>query len=109
MSQRAAKVESLIQSVTAKALFELLEGDAAVVTVTRVDVAPDLRNATIWIGLLGEPAQQEKVWKRIEYVRPDIQRAVGGAMTTKFIPRLLVKRDTGGAYAAEIDRLLRGL
>ncbi len=109
MSQRPAKVESLIQSVTAKALFDLLEKEAAMVTVTRVDVAPDLRTATIWVGLLGAPVAQEKLWKRIEYFRPDIQRAVGAAMTTRFIPRLTIKQDTGGEYAAHIDQLLRGL
>lgn len=110
MSQRVAKVESLVQTVVATALVDALErGEAAAVTVTRVDAAPDLRNAVVWIGLLGSAAAQEKLWARVEKTRAVLQAAVGQKLTMKFVPRLQLKRDTGGEYAAEIDRLLRGL
>lgn len=109
MSQRVAKIESVIQQVVAKALVAELERDAAAVTVTRVDAAPDLRNATVWIGLLGDEAAQDKLWARVESCSGALQSALGSHLTTKFVPRLHLRRDTGGAYAAEIDRLLRGL
>lgn len=109
MSQRVAKVESVIQAVVATALVRLLERDAAAVTVTRIDASPDLRNATVWIGLLGSDAAQERLWKRVEATRHELQAALGAQMTTKFVPQLHLKRDTGGEYAAEIERLLRGL
>jgi ribosome-binding factor A len=109
MSQRVAKVESLIQQVVATKLIELLERDAAAVTVTRVDAAPDMRNATVWIGLLGDEPAQNRAWDHLERERWELQEALGAHMTTKFVPRLHFKRDTGGEYAAEIDRLLRKL
>jgi ribosome-binding factor A len=107
MSQRVAKVESLILQVVARALIEQLDQDAASVTVTRVDAAPDLKTATVWIGLLGGAKAQDVAWARVERVRGDLQGALASAMTTKFVPRLKFMRDTGGEYAAEIDRLLR--
>jgi ribosome-binding factor A len=107
MSQRVAKVESIIQQVVATRLSELLERNAAAVTVTRVDAAPDLRNATVWIGLLGGAVEQDRLWELVEASRQEIQEALGRKMATKFVPRLHFKRDTGGEYAAEIDRLLR--
>ena len=107
MSQRVAKVESLIQQVVATALIQVLDSDAAGVTVTRVDAAPDLRTATVWIGLLGDHARQDVLWAHIERERHELQDALAAHMTTKFVPRLHFKRDTGGEYAAEIDRLLR--
>jgi len=109
MSQRVAKVESVIQQTVATALMQLLDRDAAGVTVTRVDAAPDLRNATVWVGLLGAPKEQDRLWKIIEYVRGDVQAALAGKFTMKFVPRLHFRRDTGGEYAADIERLLRGL
>lgn len=109
MSQRVGKVESVIQAAVAPALLELLERDAAAVTVTRVDAAPDLHNATVWVGLLGNPAQQDRLWQRILGLRSEIQQRVGQAMTTKYVPLVHFKRDSGGAYAAEIDRILRDL
>ncbi len=109
MTQRVAKIESVIQQVVAKELANLLERASAAVTVTRVDAAPDLRNATVWIGLLGDAKSQAALWANIETEQNALQSAVGAKLTTRFIPRLHLKRDTGGEYAAEIDRLLRGL
>jgi ribosome-binding factor A len=63
----------------------------------------------VWIGLLGSATDQDKLWARLERARGEMQAALADNMTTKFVPRLLLKRDTGGEYAAEIDRLLRGL
>lgn len=109
MSERVAKVESLIQQVAATSLSALLEGDAAYVTITRVDAAPDLRNATVWIGLLAEEAKQATVWDRLQHLTAAIQADVAARLTMKYVPRLHFKLDTGGAYAAEIDRLLKDL
>jgi len=107
MSQRVAKVESVIQQAVATALLELLERDGAAVTVTRVDAAPDLRNATVWVGLLGSAAAQEALGARVEGLRWALQDAISSKFTMKFVPRLHIKRDTGGEHAAEIERLLR--
>jgi ribosome-binding factor A len=103
------KVESVIQQVVATELIQVLDRDAAAVTVTRVDAAPDMRNATVWIGLLGDAAEQDRLWAHIQEERGEIQDAVNRTMTTKFVPRLHFKRDSGGAYAAEIEQLLRNI
>lgn len=109
MSQRSAKMESLIQQSVATALVNLLERDAAAVTVTRVDAPADMRNATVWIGLLGAPAVADKLWTRIEGAQRILQADLSTKLTTKFVPKLHLRRDTGGEYAAQIDKLLRGL
>ena len=102
-------MESLIQQVVANTLVNLLDRDAASVTVTRVDAAGDMRNATVWIGLLGSGLVADKLWLRIEGAQGYLQSALGSKLTTKFVPRLYLQRDTGGEYAAHIDKLLRGL
>lgn len=109
MSQRSAKMESLIQQSVATALVNLLDRDAAGVTVTRVDAPADMRNATVWIGLLGDEHTTERLWARIEGAQGILQADLSSKLTTKFVPKLHFKRDTGGEYAAQIDRLLRGL
>jgi ribosome-binding factor A len=109
MSQRVAKIESLIQQVVATSLVELVGPDAARVTVTRVDAAPDLHNATVWVGILGDAAQAEAIMKRLQQIHSSLQAALSRRLQTKFVPRLHVRQDTGGEYAAEIDRLLKNL
>ena len=108
-SQRVAKVESVIQQAVASEIRNLMGGDAARITVTRVDAAPDLHSAIVWIGLLGDDDQMATLWKRLEHARGDLQTALAGQMTTKYAPHIHLRQDTGGAYAAEIDQLLRGL
>jgi ribosome-binding factor A len=109
MSQRVAKVESLIQQVVATAIIQELGQAGAKVTVTRVDASPDLRNANVWVGLLGDDKEQDKLMAQLNDRNGEIQAALGRHMQTKFVPHLHYRRDTGGAYAAEIDRLLKRL
>jgi ribosome-binding factor A len=109
MSQRVAKMESLIQAVVAGELPKLLDRDAAAVTVTRVDAAPDLRNATVWIGVLGSEREREALWARLEMQRGALQAALADKVATKFVPRLHLRQDTGGEYAERMEQLLRGL
>ena len=109
MSQRTEKVESLIQQVVATGLLNGLGGDMARVTVTRVDVSPDLRHAIVWIGIVADGGEQQQLFERVEQLRPDLQRDVAGQLTTKFVPRLSLKLDTGGEYAAQMERLLNNL
>lgn len=109
MSQRVAKMESVIQQAAAAGLAERLGSDSASVTVTRVDASPDLRHAIIWLGILGSPSQQERVFALADSYRSEVQASVASQLTTKFTPRLVFKLDTGGAYAAEIEQLLKQL
>ena len=109
MSQRSAKMESLIQHMVATTLSSMLDRDAAAVTVTLVDAAGDMRNATVWIGLLGDNEAADKLWLRILGAQGYLQAALSTQLTTKFVPRLQLQRDTGGEYAAHIDKLLRDL
>ncbi len=107
MSQRTEKVASLVRQTAAAALGEALAGDMAKVTVTGVDVTPDLRHATIWIGLLGGDRDQERIWELILANRLEAQAAVAKTMTTKFIPRLEFRRDSGGDYAQHIEAIIK--
>jgi ribosome-binding factor A len=111
MSQRVQKVESLIQQVVASQLPVLIGRDAARVTVTAVDASPDLRNATVWLGILGDKRDPEgtKLFEQVVKEQTALQTAVAKTVTMKYSPRLHLKSDSGGAYAEQISRALQGL
>jgi ribosome-binding factor A len=104
MTQRTEKVASLIKQIVATELAARLRTPE--VTVTAVDVSPDLRQATIWLGLLDSSSD---LLERVVAERPGIQSAVARQLTTKFVPRLHFKADSGGEYADHISRLIRDL
>ncbi len=105
MPQRIPKVESLVQQTVAAELVRVLERDSGRVTVTRVDVSPDMRHAIIWLGIIGDDTH---IFARLKREAHSIQAGVAAKMATKFIPRIEFKYDSGGAHAADIERLLRG-
>jgi ribosome-binding factor A len=107
MSQRTERVESLVQQIVAESLPELLGPEVAKITVTGVDVSPDLRSATVWIGVVAGEA--EETMKSVEAQRSQLQKIVSGRLTTKYVPRITLKLDTGGQYAEHITDLLKGL
>lgn len=95
----------MIQQTVATRLPQLLGSARTSVTVTGVDASSDLRQATVWFGIAA--ADPEPVFEEVQQLRPELQRQVAKVMTTKFVPRLALKLDTGGAYAQSIERLLR--
>jgi ribosome-binding factor A len=108
MSQRTRKVSSLIKHIIAAELTQL--PDSAYLTVTTVDVSPDLRQATVWIGVIaGSNKEAEERFKGLETAQNRFQGAVAKGLTTKFTPKLAFKHDTSGAYAEDITKLIKGL
>lgn len=110
MSQRTQKVESLVQQIVAQQLPEILGPDAARLTITGVDVSPDLRHAIVWVGVLaGSDAELKAELEKLLTVRREFQRAVASNMTTKYVPHLEFRPDAGGEYAEYISKLLRDI
>ncbi len=110
MSHRTEKVESLVQQVVARQLLEYLGNDSARVSVTGVDVSPDIKQATVWLGILAElEDQRQELLDRVLDYKSEIQHELAATITTKFTPKLDFKLDAGGAYAQHIDKLIKGL
>lgn len=110
MSKRIEKVESLVRQIVAGQMTELLGPAAGCLTITGVDVAPDLHNAIIWVGVLADtPIEQQVEFDNLLESKAGFQSAVAKNMTTKFVPRLHFKLDAGGQYADHIAKLLKNI
>ena len=108
MSQRTDKVSSLIKQVVATEITHLPE--AARLTVTSVEVTPDLRQATAWIGVLANTEEESgELFETAKSAQKGMQSAVAKKLKTKFVPRLTLERDMGGEYAEHITKVIRGL
>lgn len=109
-SQRVLKVESVVRQIVAGQFPELLGPAAGRLTITGVDVSPDLRQAIIWIGVLADTeSQQQAEFQKVLDMAKDFQRAVAKGMTTKFVPRLEFRPDKGGEYAEYISKLMHDI
>lgn len=78
---------------------------ATPLTVTRVDVSPDLRNATAFVMPLGG-AQAPEIEKELNRLAKPIRGELGHAIALKFTPALRFRLDTTFDNVSRIDALL---
>lgn len=64
------------------------------VTVTDVDVSPDLRNAEVGLSIMApKESTIKRTFEAIEHARSHIQLLLGERMTSKYCPRLHFHED----------------
>lgn len=105
MTKRTEKVESLVRQIVAMAIREHVPNSAQI-TVTAVDVSPDMRHAIVWLGFVGHD-KTEQLFQAVMGELPHIQAAVAKQMTTKFVPKVELRHDQGGEHAEHISRLIK--
>jgi ribosome-binding factor A len=76
------------------------------VTVTRVDLAPDLRTARVFVGVLGDKAQRDKSMAGLAQAAGFVRREVGRRIRVRHTPELIFKYDTGLDATERVARLL---
>jgi len=102
---RALRVNQVLRQVVAEELERLADADElAMVTVTSVEVAPDMRTAVVYLASLDEETSLA-----LEERRGHLQRTVGSQMTMKRTPRLTFRADPAIAAGSRVEELLRGL
>ena len=64
-----------------------------IVTVTEVKLAPDCRNATIFVSLMGDEREKAETVTTLNKAAPFLQHVVAKRIVVKFIPKLYFKID----------------
>jgi ribosome-binding factor A len=99
------RVNQVLRQVVAEELERLADADELpMVTVTSVDVAPDLRTAVIYLASLSEETAVV-----LEERRKHLQKLIGLQMTIKRTPRLTFQADPAIVAGSRVEELLRGL
>ena len=60
MKHRLIRVAEILKRELSMVILREVPSDGALITVNAVDVSPDLRNATVHVGILGTAAQQRQ-------------------------------------------------
>ena len=77
------------------------------VSVTRVDMATDLRNANVYVSIFGgDETAQNKTFAAIAHAKSRIQSLVAGKLQSKFCPVLHFYRDEKFKKTLETMRLI---
>lgn len=104
MSDRMRKINELIREEASKAIEDSLSRDN-LVTVKAVETSRDLKEAVIWVSVMGDEAQ---ALAELAEHKSAIQHKITSQMFTKYTPKIEFKIDHSQAYVDRIEELLQG-
>jgi ribosome-binding factor A len=108
--RRVARVEREVQQTIAQFLisgFKLpLPG---IVTVARVLMPGDLRTAKVFVSVIGEPNQLDKVVELLQGRAFEIQNYLGKELKMRYCPKLAFFADFETQQILKVDRILQDL
>ena len=101
---RSLRVNQVLRQVVAEELERLADADERLrlVTVTAVDTAPDLRQATVYLSSLSDDSAEALAERRTQ-----LQRAVGRQVRMKRTPQLEFMVDPAVVAGGRVEEVLR--
>jgi ribosome-binding factor A len=110
MSLRLERVRELLKREIGEVIRrELPVHEAGLINVNDLQVAPNLKNATVFVGVLGGKAQKEKGLQLLEKNRARIQGLVAKAVILKYTPRLRFVLDESVERGNRVLKILEEL
>jgi len=103
---RSARVNSLVLRVLAEELERLSDLDErlGLATITGVEVDPEQRHATVWLGSLPDEMAVGLGERRVE-----LQAAIARQARLKRTPQLQFRADPAVESGQRVEQILRGL
>ncbi len=107
MSQhRLQRVAQLVKEQLGEILLALNLPDCGLVTVTDVQIGADLKEARVFVSVIGSAAQQQHALAELQRQHAAIQRELAHRIVLKYTPRLTFELDDTETRAARIEHLL---
>jgi len=108
LTRRSERVAEEIREETARIIgSQLKDPRIGFVTVTRVEVTPDLRFARIHVGVLGDEVQRERTLKGLRKAAGFVRREIGKRLRMRHTPELQFEYDEGLDASDRVAQLLR--
>jgi ribosome-binding factor A len=110
MSIRTEKVAEEIKHQIAGILTrDLAELHLGLVTVTRVRISKDLKNAKIYLSFIGNKEPSEICLEKVKNRKKQIRMHLGSKVHLRFVPELDFYFDDTIEYASRIDELIKDI
>lgn len=98
--------EAIREVVATAVLFEVADPRVRAVTVLRVELSGDLRQAKVYVSIMGTESERKRAMEGLKHASGFLQSRVAARLQTRFTPVLSFKLDEGVKKAVEIERLI---
>ena len=94
MTERTARLDELLrEEISAVIARDIDDPRVGFVTVTDVEVAPDLRHAKVWVSVIGSEQERKETLRALGRAMPFVRQRLG-KLRLKRIPELHLKLET---------------
>ncbi len=106
MSNRTVRINELVQREISDILRQRYQSEAVALTVTEVRVSPDLRDARVFVAMVGDEdfATEKLRWLRRKSA--PIREELSKRIVLKFLPKLEFLRDSTTERSVRVLQLL---
>src|SRR4029079_18514254 len=109
-SRRVLKAAEAIREVVSMAILtDLRDPRIEGVTVTYVEVSPDMRQAKVHVSIMGSETQQRLCLKGLQNSAGYLQSKIADRIDTRYTPRLRFELDEGVKKSLAISQMLHEL
>lgn len=106
-SRRLLKAGEAIRSVVSTSILtELRDPRVQNVTVLGVEVMPDMREAKVYISVMGSPTQQQTALRGLQNSAGFLQQRIAERIDTRYTPRLTFVLDDGVKKQLAVTQIL---
>jgi ribosome-binding factor A len=106
-SRRVQKAAEAIREVVSMAILaDLKDPRIEGVTVTYVEVTPDMRNAKVHVSIMGDETAQRLCLRGLQSSAGFLQQKVSKRIDTRYTPRIQFEIDMGVKNSIAIARML---
>ena len=106
MSNRTIRVNELIQREISDILRKRYQSEAVAVTITEVRVSPDLRDARVFVSVVGDSEMTEQKLRWLRSKAPEIREEVGRRIVLKYLPKFDYILDESAIRGSRILQVL---
>ena len=79
------------------------------ITLTRVQMSPDLQQARVFYTMLGDPKARTETEKALTRATPFLRRQIGSRLRLRRVPEIQFRFDETIAHQDRIEQILRDL
>ena len=109
MTERTARLDELLR----EEINEVIRRDVddpriGFLTITDVDVSPDLRHATVWVSVIGSAEEKKQTLRALGHAMPFVRQRLG-RLRLRRIPELHLREDETAARGTRVMRIIEEL
>jgi ribosome-binding factor A len=106
MSGRMRRVNEAVRQVLSETVPELKDPRIGFVTVTGVETSPDLRQARVFVSILGSERKRERSLAALQAAHPFLQARIARELRLKRTPQLTFEYDPTVERGVRLGQLI---